>query len=568
MLHALFNILLFALLSCLSLPANAEEDVPSATVPYRLDQAGLLMVADNGPFPTDGNQLLRWLGQQPSVPKINLHGGRYWLYGEFRHEDALQDWIITVDNTLVNTIEARVFGPDGTMQAFSSGYQHRLDYPLHYGKRITLAPGLTYRILIRFDSPYFRAHPHFELLPARQYERRAMMENLVTIGCLGALLALCLFNLFIWSQDRDRSRLYYSIYLFTYAIAWSLVFHIPATLLEFRDLRWHYVPFFLLPVLNTLFYIDFLKLNVHHPTLAKWSRINLILPLLLLPSCFIALSHAHLLATIAISIWLLLALISGVVVWRQQFRPARYFVLAFVALLIPGILILPANIGLPELIDQSQMWTLVGGTLDGLLLAFALADKITLLAEQKDQYLRQLNDTLELAHTDSLTGLRNRYAFNQVIGQRFQFLANRHDKTQQLLILIDLDGLKRINDRYGHNTGDELLKQFAKGLQKLDQHCDAAFRLGGDEFAIFASQPHETALREQLAILERKLVEYGFTEAGISYGVAYSHECATPDALFDCADTRMYLHKTSKKQKRDTTPDSTTVTSGSQSQPA
>ncbi|MBB5017717.1 diguanylate cyclase (GGDEF)-like protein [Chitinivorax tropicus] len=551
MVRVLFILMLGTLLSCLPTSASAEEALAlSTTHPFPLERSGTLMIAKSTDFPAP-QDIRTWLNKQKPIPAVNLYGGQYWLYNEIRHNSNNRDWAITIDNTLIDRMEVRVYGSDGSVQAFQSGYQHQLDFPLHYGKRVHLAPGLTYRILIHFDSPYFRAHPHFELLPAAKYSQRAMVENLVVIGCMGALLALCLFNLFIWTQDRDRSRLFYSLYLLTYATAWALVFHIPTTLFDFRDLRWHYVPFFLMPILNTLFYVDFLKLKINQPALANWNRINYGLPLLFLPSCFIAPSYAHALATIAITVWLVLALISGITAWRQRFRPARYFILAFVALVIPGLLILPSNIGLPELIDQTQMWALVGGTLDALLLAFALADKITLLSEQKDHYLRQLNDTLELAHTDSLTGLRNRYAFNQMVGQRFRFLANMEDHNQQILILIDLDGLKRINDQYGHNTGDELLKQFAKGLQKLDQHYDASFRLGGDEFAIFSRAPHEPSLREGLATLEQRLIEYGFNEAGISYGLAYSHECATPDALFDCADTRMYLHKTSKKRRRE-----------------
>ncbi|TGN40243.1 hypothetical protein E5Q11_08140 [Marinobacter confluentis] len=68
-----------------------------------------------------------------------------------------------------------------------------------------------------------------------------------------------------------------------------------------------------------------------------------------MPSCFLAVGYAHSLATVVITIWLALALISGTLAWRRGYRPARYFVFAFVALIIPGALILPAKEREPEL---------------------------------------------------------------------------------------------------------------------------------------------------------------------------------------------------------------------------
>jgi hypothetical protein len=118
------------------------------------------------------------------------------------------------------------------------------------------------------------------------------------------------------------------------------------------------VPFFLLPVLSTLFYTSFLRLQDYAPRLYRYSRINLILPLLTLPSCFFALSYAHTIATIVITIWMTLALISGIVVWRRGYYPARFFVLGFVALMVPGLLILPANVGLiPAVVSNAQLFT-------------------------------------------------------------------------------------------------------------------------------------------------------------------------------------------------------------------
>jgi len=269
----------------------------------------------------------------------------------------------------------------------------------------------------------------------------------------------------------------------------------------------------------------------------------------LLPSCFLAVGYAHSLATLVITFWLALALISGVLSWRRGYRPARYFVFAFVALIIPGLLILPANIGLtPELVDNAELLTPLGGTLDALLLAFALADKIKLLSEQKDRYLTSLNEALKLANTDGLTGLGNRYAFDTYLDNFFQFSAEADDDEQQIIFLIDLDGLKTINDTYGHIAGDELLRLFADGLRA---HCGKdsdTYRLGGDEFGVLSTKQREAELHEAIRLIEDTLVATGFKGAGVSYGVAYASECSLPSHLFTISDRRMYQHKLSRRK--------------------
>ncbi|MFD1731524.1 7TM diverse intracellular signaling domain-containing protein [Deinococcus malanensis] len=79
------------------------------------------------------------------------------------------------------------------------------------------------------------------------------------------MLALTFYNLFIFAGTRNRSFFYYAAYTLTYCVAWAFTFHVPADVFGFYDLRWHYVGFFLLPVLNTLFYLHFLKLDQRLP---------------------------------------------------------------------------------------------------------------------------------------------------------------------------------------------------------------------------------------------------------------------------------------------------------------
>jgi diguanylate cyclase (GGDEF)-like protein len=517
-----------------------------------LQPAGRLFRARDYIFPEQFADIPAWQTQQQAIGNVSLLGGHYWLMAEIRHESDVTDWVFAPQNTLIERVEARVYADNGQVQRLATGYQHDSQYMLHYGKRIQLQPGTTYRLLVRFSGPYFASHPEFELAPEADYRRQVAVENTLVLTALGALISLAAFNLFIFFTTRDKSQLYYALYLLAYFIAWAFVFHLPVELFGYRNLAVHYVPFFLLPVLNTLFYPEFLQLKDHFPRLAQLSRMNMALALLLLPSCFFALSYAHTLATVVITIWFVLALVSGIFTWRSGYRPARYFVFAFIALILPGLFILPANVGLtPELIDNAEMWTLLGGTVDALLLAFALADKIKLLAEQKDGYLKRLNNSLEMANADGLTGLGNRYAFDCYLDQYFEFSPQTEGEDQQLLVLIDLDGLKDINDTYGHSAGDQVLRLFADGMRTWCDEQSRAYRLGGDEFAILSCKHQEKTLREILAKVETTLIDAGFPDAGVSYGIAFAAESDSPGQLFNISDRRMYRYKLARRLRRE-----------------
>src|SRR5471030_1795037 len=408
----------------------------------------MLYQAGGEALPADAAALPALLAQLTPAAKVKLLGGGYWLYARLRNDSRQTDWVIDPNDTLIDRVEINVYGADGSTRQLLTGYRQPHEYLLHYGKDITLQPGQTYQLLIHFASPYYARTPVFSVSPQTLYRRLVARENVLIIGSIGALLALAVFNFFLYSYTRDRSSLYYALYVLCYAVAWAVTFHLAADLFDWHDLHWHYVPFFLLPVLSTLFYTNFLRLPVNAPGLHALSRINLVLPLLLLPSCFFALSYAHTLATIAIMIWMTLALISGIVVWRRGYQPARYFVFGFCALMLPGLLILPANVGLiPAVVENAQLFTLLGGALDGILLAFALADQIRLLRNNLE--LRVQERTLELTAAKEHAEVVSRH--------RIDFLsAMSHDIRTPLAGVIGMLKFALRDQSIGSRTGEYL----------------------------------------------------------------------------------------------------------------
>lgn len=106
-------------------------------------------------------------------------------------------------------------------------------------------------------------------------------------------------------------------------------------------------------------------------------------------------------------------------------------------------------------------------------------------SQLKQQVAWLRNDLKEMEYQathDPLTELPNRILFHDRL---LQALAGARRRQQQLAVLyIDLDNMKRVNDTFGHSTGDELLKTIAGRLQALIRGCDTIARLSGDEFAV------------------------------------------------------------------------------------
>ncbi len=529
---------------CLSNLAAAQSTFEATE---RTEIPGRFYTAAVETIPNTFREIEAWQKALVPVPKVNLLGGTYWFIADLPRVQRSQ-WVFDPYGTLIDRVDVVIYGSDGTRQRLETGYQRKLPYSLHYGSKIELNSGVQYRVIVQISSPYYASQPGFRMMSQEAYQQHVLRENFLTISALGALLCLALYNLFIFFSTKDRSLLYYAAYLAVTFLGWAWTFHIPTALFQWHELRLHYVWFFLVPVTNTLFYLHFLQVSSWSPLLAGLSRANIALSLLFLPSSFIALSYAHTLATMVISIQLILALICGVISWRRGSVPARYFVLAFIALLIPGMFILPANIGLiPDLIENADLFTLLGGTLDGLLLAFALAERIRELQRERDASLARVTQALALANTDSMTGIGNRHAFDFALKAAFERPTPALEREQLLLVLIDLDGLKRINDSQGHPRGDEMLRRFALALHDLETEQISSYRLGGDEFTLIAQRQHETYLKTEIIRIETQMREAGFPEFGASVGIAYGSEHHQPSEVFSRADARMYQNKATRK---------------------
>jgi diguanylate cyclase (GGDEF)-like protein len=150
------------------------------------------------------------------------------------------------------------------------------------------------------------------------------------------------------------------------------------------------------------------------------------------------------------------------------------------------------------------------------------------------------------ANTDPLTGLGNLRHLQRELAKMLE-MQKRYGHPFGLL-LMDIDGLKRVNDSQGHQAGDRLLMQVAMALQRSIRTVDVAARLGGDEFCVLAPEQEPAAaglLGERLAsaVVEEVSVPAD-PPVGLSIGVVSCPEHGEDaEALIDAADRAMYRAK-------------------------
>lgn len=149
--------------------------------------------------------------------------------------------------------------------------------------------------------------------------------------------------------------------------------------------------------------------------------------------------------------------------------------------------------------------------------------ELAVLQQNLETRQNELLDSIHIAETDALTGLLNRRAYDEKLGQAFRHTM-RQKNTCLSLILFDLDFFKQINDDCGHQYGDSHLKRMAACMVSVIRNdVDFAFRFGGDEFAmiVFAAYPYACAkARQVLSMMDNK----------VSIGIS-AIDMKTPDTL-------------------------------------
>ena len=178
--------------------------------------------------------------------------------------------------------------------------------------------------------------------------------------------------------------------------------------------------------------------------------------------------------------------------------------------------------------------------------------------ENKMEVIKQINymysRTKYLSLTDELTELPNRRCFDNEFNK--EFLRAQRYKNNLTLVMFDIDHFKHVNDTYGHQCGDYILKQVSKAALQTFRQTDTVYRTGGEEFMVILT---ETDINQCIIPLERfrktvetMLLEFNNQNINITVSIGacqYSPNIKTKEELIEKADNALYKAKNSGRNQ-------------------
>ncbi len=183
----------------------------------------------------------------------------------------------------------------------------------------------------------------------------------------------------------------------------------------------------------------------------------------------------------------------------------------------------------------------------------ALSAQVDSMEKETQDLKHRLDENKKKLFFDTLTGIHNRMAYNDQIKKlmaRWQRYAEQFSYA-----IIDIDHFKKVNDSYGHNTGDKVLKLVASIMQKNIRESDTLFRIGGEEFVLILPNTRIDQAAPTIEKIRNAVSSSGFrfkddkVVIHISAGLTEVNDSDTVDSLFERADKGLYQAKETGRNK-------------------
>jgi diguanylate cyclase (GGDEF)-like protein len=485
--HFVFTLFLLSLAPLIA--AEPLRDAPvidiSKLSPQLLRSPAEFLVTD-----TDTRLADLPLEQFKPLHQANVNQGvsdkAYWLRFQLSNTaEQPVDWVLRHETAYIDNIE--VFLQD-TGQA-----QHHLmlsdrvpfvERPLQYrtlsfSHTTPESSATAVYLKLFFDKPD-SVTLNLKLSTAEQFAREVKQEYFFFGGFYGAMLTLILISLIGALLLKQWGYLFYTLFLSASTLMWSLLNGFAFQFLWPSAVFWHnegfHIIYLLVAATAFIFSRHFLMTRLHFPRLDRWLKWLPVIMLAAIGLRFAGVYEAVLyIAMLSITSMLLLSVL-GLKAYLKGLTYARWYALAW---LVYGagltLSVMSATTSLLSWGMDSLVYAQAGAVLEAMLLLFALADKLRSWETDHQQ-------VLQLVHQDALTGISNRRAIPDAITALQN--AFRQNGKPVYMALLDLDDFKRINDRFGHAMGDQVLKTLATLMQTLSRTEDVCIRQGGDEFML------------------------------------------------------------------------------------
>jgi len=498
------------------------------------------------------------------VPNLGYSSSAYWIKLQIVVDAATSgEWFLELDYPHMDKVEIYVAVGD-RYEKFSAGdllpFSDRLIEPRliehrNFVFKLMLLPGESNVIYARVESRGTIRLP-FSLWNKEVFYHTDSTSNLFYGAFYGVVLVMAIYNLFIFFVIRDRSYLFYVLFIASNAMANASFMGYGSQLFWPDNVWWANCSVLVfgafLAFFGCLFTQGFLNTKKYTPGLHKvlWLIAMLCIAQIgisLYPSTYSIAVRTGSLIVVAFTIT---AIYTGAMCWVKGVRPARYFTVASSGYLL-GMLawhlayngVFPVNI----VTSYGQQY---GTIFEIILLSLGLADRINVFREDA---IKARVDARNALH-DTLTGLPSLKLGQEKCEESIEI--SKKENCKLAIMFIDLDGFKSVNDTYGHAIGDRLLKDVANRFSNCIREDDTIARIGGDEFIFILNKVKDEMAPGRAAqrLISSLDVPFSFKEVGkdiyvgASIGIAvypdHGHEMKV---LFKRADEAMYKTKHSGK---------------------
>lgn len=371
----------------------------------------------------------------------------------------------------------------------------------------------------------------------------AVAETL-TVGLMfGATLAMIAYYFMVWLALRSPRHLWYVLYSLSVSLAIASSYGL-TTYYSPINLSWNHWAFVALDCFGVAAFVQFGRHFLDTPRELPWGdrvlRLAVAANLAVLAFGWLLGFRTALTVSDALILpSLLAAFVCGLILVFRRRPQGVWFVSAEFIMLLGSFATVLQSAGVLPVADGAFYELQLGTTVEVLVLAIALARGVDRMRREKEQAEIEARLHAQRATTDPLTGLGNRAGLESALA--------RLEGEDLTVAVIDLDGMKTINDTYGHACGDEFLCAFARLMTDNLRAEDRGFRVGGDEFVLIlrgSGSDSEVRWRDRLGQVVATLRMTGWPECGASIGFASLVEAnGNTETALGLADRRMYEQK-------------------------
>lgn len=423
------------------------------------------------------------------------------------------------------------------------------------------------------------------LLSGEALRSEQEVETMMVGAILGIFLVMALYNFLLFTYLRDKVYLLYSLYVIFFGMMLFSVEGFAFRYLWPNAIWWNeraYNFFFVGYLFFIILFIRrFLETKTYSPVMYRvLGVVAWVYFAVAVSTFFISYPIAMQLGVTIATVIPFVMVVPGIFAVRDKAPLARFYLAgwfpnaAFYSIWALGFFgILPVN-------SFTLHANSLGALFEFVIFSLALAYRVDLLRRERERAESKMVSTLDevdilsvrleaeqrtfeervkartaelekLSVTDGLTGLYNRYFFNETFSREFE--RSRREKQFFYFYILDLDNFKEYNDTYGHQAGDEALVKVAHVLERhFQRQCDLIYRLGGEEFGGFLcggqSVSVEQYLQKLIGIFAEAAIPHSHSKTGyltISVGaVVLPPECQTTTGeVYRTADKALYESK-------------------------